>query len=293
MANPLQPRSNKNSMSRQLKDPTFSDKVFTWKDGKLWFDSGIKLFKQIKNYWYLLCFVLALVMMLSANISITLAGILTVFISPLITAFVMSLCQSINDKTVFTFSSIGSSLLMQLNSFLLLGVYAVLISLLFQQVHIQLLVMFQLPAELTESMMENMSGKESVLRAILNLVTNLPVALAMAFAPALLLFNHSPPHTAIKYSVIGVLKTWKPFVALALLFILMFFAAVMLAVLLISIIMAVLGPASQVMINVIVLLFVVTIAGIGLCAQYQAFIEVFNIQKDDSNIDAAEIYTEI
>jgi len=280
-------------MSQQITPPTFSDKIFTWKDGKLWFDSGISLFKQIKNYWYILCLLLTVVMMLSANISTAFVGIMAVLISPLITAVVMSLCHNTQNNTAYTFSSLKSVLIPNLQSFLLLGGYAVLLSLFFQQVHLQLLAVFQLPAELTETMVANMSGKESLFRALLNLITNIPLALAMAFAPALVLFTQTQPHTAIKFSVLGVLKSWKAFIALTLLFMMMFFGVVMLAMLLISIIMAVLGPASQLMINVIVLFFIITIAGIGLCAQYQALIEIFNIQQDQDDNEGGEIYTEI
>ena len=280
-------------MNQPLKPPSFSAKTFTWKDGKLWFDSGVTLFKQVKNYWYLLCMMLAVVMMLSANISLAFVGLLMVFVSPLITAFIMNLCHNIKQQAMFTFSSLWTEILSQINLLLLLGVYAILLSLLFQQAHLQLLAVFQLPVELTETMLKNISGKESLLRALLNLVTNLPVAFAMAFAPALILFNHLQPHTAIKFSVLGVLKAWKAFAALALLFTLMFFGVVMLATLIISIIMAVFGPASQVMINVIILFFAITIAGIGLCAQYQAFVEIFNINNEPPANHGTEIYTEI
>lgn len=280
-------------MKQQLNDPVLSDKAFTWRDGKLWFDAGVKLFKQVKNHWYILCMVLAVVMVLFANISVTFVGFLMVFVSPFVTAFVMNTCQNVEQQQTFTFVSLWSRIFENIQAFLLLGLYAFLLSLFFQQVHIQLLAMFQLPVELTESMMKNMSGRESLLRALLNLVTNLPVALAMAFAPALILFHSAQPHKAVKFSVLGVLKAWKAFTALALLFILMFFGIVMLATLMISIIMAVLGPASQVMINAIVLFFVITVAGIGLCAQYQAFVEIFNTDREPTDNHGTEIYTEI
>ncbi|TDR22383.1 BPSS1780 family membrane protein [Marinicella litoralis] len=280
-------------MNQQTNPPIFSAKNFTWKDGRLWFDAGVKLFKQVKNYWYMLCFILAVLMMMAANISVTFVGFLMVFISPIITVVMMGLCHHMNNESKSSVSSLWAEILTQINLYFVLGIYAMLLSLFFQQVHFQLLAAFNLPAELTETMVQNMSGKESFLRAMLNLVTNLPVALAMAFAPALIMFKHTLPHQAIKFSVLGVLRAWKPFVALGLLFILLFFGVMILATLIISIVMAVMGPASQVMINVIVLFFAITIAGIGLCAQYQAFIEIFKIEKDQTNQDGTEIYTEI
>ncbi len=274
-------------------EPIYTNKIFTWKDGKSWFDSGVNLFKKIKNLWYMLCFFLAIILMVSSEVSTTFVGFIMVFVSPIVTAFVMKACQLTAYNEPFKFSVVWSAVLNQLNGLLLLGVYAVLLSVFFQQAHIQLLTLFQLPLEVTEAMMKTMTGKELFVRALLNLATNLPVALAMAFAPPLIMFFETPPHIGIKHSVLGVIRAWKAFITLALLFMLMFFGLVVLATLVVSIITVVMGPASQVLTNVILLFFVVTIAGVGLCAQYQAFIEIFDIKENPVEDHGTEIYTEI
>ena len=79
---------------------------------------------------------------------------------------------------------------------------------------------------------------------------------------------------------------------LTLLFMLVFFGVVLMASFVVAIVMAVMGPGSQILINLIVLFFAITVAGIGLCAQFQAYTEVF---QQDADIDTVEteIYTEI
>ncbi len=271
----------------------FTAKTFSWKDGRHWFDVGVELFKQVKNHWYLACLLMAVLLMLVASVSLQLVAVLVVFVSPLMTAFLMAACQRTQTKQVVTFGLLWQMVLRQLNALLMLGLLSAVLGVIFHYIHLQLLAWFELPAELTEEMVKNMSGKESLLRAWLNLMTNLPIALALAFSPALILFKESAVVTAVKFSVAGVLRSWRAFVALMLLFLLVFFAVVLLASLVIAVLVAVLGPAQQLVVNLVIMFFVVTAAGIGLCAQYQAYTEIFITDTDQNEANGTEIYAEI
>lgn len=270
----------------------FNTKTFSWRDGKRWFDGGVELFKQAKNYWYLLCLMVGLLMLLVGQLSGVLMAVVVIFVSPLVTAFMMKLCHVIAAKQSVIVSQIWQLIMSHKSAFLILGGLSALLSLIFQQIHIQLLVLAGLPLELTEELVKQMSGKEVLLRALINIATNLPVALALSFSPALILFNQTVPLTAMKQSVFGVLKAWKAFVVLVLLFMLMFFGVMVLASIVMAILSAVLGANSHGLIQMIVLFFALTVAGIGLCAQYHAFIDIFQIKSAEENLDT-EIYTEI
>jgi hypothetical protein len=272
--------------------PQLADKIFTWRDGKHWFDVAIGLFKQVKNYWYLSCLLLAVLIALISNLAAGLVPVVVIFASPIITAFVMNACHHAVNKQLLSFASLWQSIINNLNAFMLLGVISALFSVISHYLHIQLLHLFNLPVELTEQMVSSMTGREAVLRGVLNLLTNLPIALALAFSPALILFKRTQPIAAVKHSVLGVIKSWKAFMTLTLLFMLVFFGVVLMASFVVAIVMAVMGPGSQILINLIVLFFAITVAGIGLCAQFQAYTEVF---QQDADIDAVEteIYTEI
>jgi len=270
----------------------FNNKNFTWSDGRRWFDQGLILFKKNKNTWYLACFSVAVLMMLVANVSLQLVTFLMVFVSPVLTAFMMNACQKSHKQQPLVWGELLSDLSKKSNVLLVLGAMALLISVFFHYVHIQLLMLFQLPVEITQDMVENMSGQEAFVRAVLNLLTSVPVALALAFSPALVMLKSHTAIEAIKLSFIGVTKAWKAFLVLTLLFILLFFAVLLLVSFVFSILMAVLGPSNQVVMNMILVFFVITVAGIGLCAQYQAFIEIFNNETDKTKEDSA-FYTEI
>ena len=272
--------------------PQLADKTFTWRDGRHWFDEGIVLFKQVKNYWYLNCMLLAVLIALVANLSMSLVPVVVIFASPLITAFIMNACHKAANNQVLNFASLWQNIVRHINAFMLLGVISALLSVIFQYLHIQLLQLFNLPIEISEEMVANMTGGEAMLRAVLNIATNLPIALALAFSPALILFKQTKPIEAVKSSVLGVIKSWKAFLTMMLLFMLLFFGVVILASLVVAIVMAVIGPGNQLLINIIVLFFAVTAAGIGLCAQYQAYMEVF---QQDNKVDEndSEFYAEI
>ncbi len=271
----------------------FNDKVFSWRDGRHWFDVGVELFKQVKNQWYLACLMLGVLLALVANIQMQLVAVLVVFVSPIMTAFVMQACCQSKKDQVLSFGQLWQTILLSFNGLLALGVLSAVLSVVFHYIHLQLLAWFDLPVEVTEEMIKNMSGKESLLRAWLNLMTNLPIALALAFSPALVLFNQAPIITAVKHSVLGVVRSWKAFVVLMLLFLLVFFGVVLLASLIISIVTAVMGPSNQLLVNLIIMFFVITAAGIGLCAQYQAYREIFVTDNDSNEEDGSEIYAEI
>ncbi|VAW43910.1 hypothetical protein MNBD_GAMMA02-1557 [hydrothermal vent metagenome] len=273
-------------------NPEFSDKIFSWRDGRHWFDVGIALFKQVKNYWYLGCLLLGVLIALISNIAMGLVPVVVIFASPLVTAFIMNACDKATNNQTLGFASLWQEIIINLNAFMLLGVLSALFSVVAHYVHIQLLQLFNLPIELTQEMVSIITGREVMLRAVLNIVTNLPIALALAFSPALILFKRTKPLKAVKSSVLGVIKSWKAFVTLMLLFMLVFFGVVLLASFVVAIVMAVMGPGSQMLINVIILFFAVTVAGIGLCAQYQAYTEVYKHGKEDDK-NGTEIYAEI
>ncbi len=272
--------------------PVFSEKEFTWRDGKHWFDAGILFFKAVKSYWYLNCLILGGLMVLISSFSITLTTIMMVFASPLVTAIMMKACADASDKKILSYYKLWQQVFNKLNALLLLGLITAVFSVISQYIHIHLLGLFALPVELTEDMMKNMTGKEVILRGILNIMTNLPIALALVFSPALIIFKSHQPIQAIQHSFLGFIKSWKAFLTLMLLFLLMFFGVVLLASFVISLIVTVMGAGSEILVNMVVLFFIVTAAGIGLCAQFQAYREVFQ-QVEEVNKSGSEIYAEI
>lgn len=272
--------------------PQLSDKIFTWRDGKHWFDVAINLFKQVKNYWYLSCLLLAVLIALISNLAAGLVPVVVIFASPIMTAFVMNACHQAVNKQMLSFASLWQSIINNLSAFMLLGVISAIFSVIAHYLHLQLLQIFNLPAELTEQMVSSMTGREAILRGLLSLLTNLPIALALAFSPALILFKKNQPLAAVKHSMLGVIKSWKAFMTLTLLFMLVFFGVVLLASFVVAVVVTVMGPGSQILINLIVLFFAITVAGMGLCAQFQAYTEVF---QQDTDVDAVktEVYAEI
>lgn len=272
--------------------PQLSDKIFTWRDGKHWFDVAINLFKQVKNYWYLSCLLLAVLIALISNLAAGLVPVVVIFASPIMTAFVMNACHQAVNKQMLSFASLWQSIINNLSAFMLLGVISAIFSVIAHYLHLQLLQIFNLPAELTEQMVSSMTGREAILRGLLSLLTNLPIALALAFSPALILFKKTQPLAAVKHSMLGVIKSWKAFMTLTLLFMLVFFGVVLLASFVVAVVVTVMGPGSQILINLIVLFFAITVAGMGLCAQFQAYTEVF---QQDTDVDAVktEVYAEI
>jgi len=273
--------------------PQFSDKIFAWRDGRHWFDVGIVLFKQVKNYWYLSCLMLALVISLVSYVAMGLVPVVVIFASPLTTAFIMNACNKATHNQVLGFASLWQNIINNLNAFLLLGTLSAVFSVISYYVHIQLLHWFNMPVELTQEIAKTMTGREAMLRAVLNIVTNLPIALALAFSPALILFKKTKPIDAVKSSVLGVIKSWKAFLTLMLLFMLVFFGIILLASFMVAIIMTVMGPSSQMLVNVIIVFFAVTAAGIGLCAQYQAYSEVYQHDQEGDDTEGDENGTEI
>ncbi len=271
----------------------FSNKIINWRQGKQWFDQGVHNFKTLKNYWYIVCLVFALLLMLVTQLAPSALPLLVVFLSPIMTAFMMGLCQQLAAKQPNNTGATLNAIQVKLGDFLVLGIISALLSLLFQQLHLQLLNILGLPVELTEAMIQNMTGKEAFVRAVLNLLANLPVAMALAFSPALMLFKNLKPFAAVKLSFIGVLKGWKGFFVLMLLFMLVLMAVVVLASLVLTIVMAFMGTASGTLVNVIAFFFVLTVAGIGICAQYQAYRDIYQTETLDEGTDGTEIYTEI
>ncbi len=284
-------------MSSHNNTPTFTTKEFSWKSGKQWFDSGVNLFKVVKRPWYMTCIMLGMLLVLVGNVSAELVTILMVFASPMVTAFMMKCCQQATVTPTLQFGRLWQPVMENFNALFILGVISAGLSLLFNYLHMQILLANGLPVVLTEELVKNMSGKESLFRACLNLLTNLPVVLALAFSPALIIFKQTKPLTAIKFSALGVIRSWRAFVALTLIFLLLFFAIVMAASLMISVVVSIMGAASPVVINVIILFFLVTAGGIGLGAQYQAYADIYmtdvNQDEDPGEDDGTEVYAEI
>jgi len=275
-------------------EPVFSDKNFSWQDGRHWFDAGIVLFKQVKNYWYLTCLLLGVLMALVSNIALGMVTVLVVFTSPLITAFIMNACFKVKNNQELSFAVLWQDIAVHLNGLMVLGVLSAVFSVIAHTINTQLLHWFGLPIELTPEMLGHITGGDVLLRAMLSMLTNIPIALALAFSPVLVLLKLISPLTAVKYSVLGVLKSWKAFVSLVLLFLLAVFAVIVLVSLLVGIIMAVMGPSSQILINMMALFVGLTVAGIGLCAQYQAYTEIFyNNPESNEDDDDTEVYAEI
>lgn len=272
---------------------SFSPKSFTWQDGKNWFNQGIVLFKLVKNMWYVSCLVLGVLFLLLASVALPLVAVLVIFASPMVTAFIMNCCQAVRLGRPLQITMLWQDVFKQLNYFLLLGLISALLSLVMQQVHVFLLSAYGLPVELTEEMAMSMTGKEALLRVFFNLLTNLPVALALAFSPALILFKQAHPVNSIKFSVLAVLRSWKAFIAMVLLIVLVFFGALILASFIGSVVMMVMGNAGQMMANVLVLFFAFTVTGIGLCSQYQAFTELFADDEEEPESKDTEIFAEI
>ena len=119
------------------------------------------------------------------------------------------------------------------------------------------------------------------------------MALALAFSPALIALNRHPPIAAITLSIQGVVKAWRAFLMLTLLFILVFFGIVVIASVAIAMVQGILGSGGQLLTQLIIMFFVLTAAGIGLCAQYQAYTEIFMAASTQEDDDGTEIYTEI
>ncbi|WP_223789080.1 BPSS1780 family membrane protein [Marinicella meishanensis] len=276
--------------------PQFNPQPFTWKHGKGWFDAGIQIFLRVKKQWFVACILVGLLMVLVGGINPQLMSVAMVFVAPVLTAYMMNCCR-LAGQTANPTSTGWQAVGAQLAPLLVLGVLSGLLSVLFSYVHDQILLAYGLPVVLTEELVKNMSGRESLFRALLSLLTQLPVVVALAFAPALILFHQTLPFKAMQYSAVAVLRTWKAFMALTLLFMLLFFAILMVASLLFSLMMTLAGGIHAMMINVVVLFLLVTAGGMGLGAQYQAYTEVFVTEdepdKPNGNDDGTEVYAEI
>lgn len=280
-------------MQTAPKNISIASKTFSWKDGINWFTQGIELFKQVKNIWYVNCLLLAILLGLVAGASATLAMLVMIFVSPMLTAFMMHCCAQARKNQGLSLASGWQAVFSELNYFMLLGLISSVLMLVMQQIYLQLMALSNLPVELTQEMAQQMSVREALLRVLFNLMTNLPVAMALAFSPALLLFKRAHPWQAIKSSVAAVLHSWKAFLLMVLLIVLVLFGALVLASVVTSMFMTVLGTASQFIINLLVLFFAFTITGIGLCCQYQAYTELFDQNSEESEDNGTEIYTEI
>lgn len=269
--------------------PKFSPQRFTWKHGKGWFDAGIKLFKVVKNQWYLACIALGLMLMLIGGNNPQLMSVVMVFVAPVLTAYMMNCCRlagQVDQLSVAAWPAVGQKLM----PLLVLGVCSGLLSVLLNYVHDQVLLAYHLPVVLTEEMVKDMSGRESLFRALLSLVTQIPVVMVMAFAPALILFQDTWPLKAMQCSARAVLRTWQAFVALTVLFMLLFFAIMMAASLL-----TLTGGIPVMLIYVVVLFLLVSAGGMGLGAQYQAYTEIFLDDQESPKgpDDGTEVYAEI
>jgi|GEM_PF-2416908 len=281
------------TMSQPPSQLALADKTFSWRDGRKWFDAGLNYFKQVKNYWYLACMAVGTLLILIGQLAPPLMALVIIFASPIITAFMVSCCHQVKQNQPLSFNQLWQPVTNNMAAILFLGMVSALLSLLLNAIHEQVLNFLGLPIELTEAMVRDMSGKESLLRALLSLLTSLPLALALAFSPALIALNRYPTLTAITLSIQGVIKAWRSFLMLTLLFILVFFGVVVIASVAIAVVQGVLGSGGQLLTQLIVMFFVLTAAGIGLCAQYQAYTEIFIAASDQEGDDGTEIYTEI
>ena len=281
------------TMSQTPSQLVLSDKTFSWRDGRRWFDAGLNYFKLVKNYWYLACMAVGTLLVLIGQLAAPLMALVVIFASPIITAFMVSCCHQVKQNQPLSFSQLWLPVTNNLAAILLLGVISAVLSLLFNAIHEQVLNLLGLPIELTEAMVRNMSGKESLLRVLLSMLTSLPLALALAFSPALIALNRHPPIAAITLSIQGVVKAWRAFLMLTLLFILVFFGIVVIASVAIAMVQGILGSGGQLLTQLIIMFFVLTAAGIGLCAQYQAYTEIFMAASTQEDDDGTEIYTEI
>lgn len=265
---------------------------FTWQNGKNWFVKGVDTFKQVKNNWYLSCIILALILALLSNVSIMLVAIVLIFASPMITAFIMNCCYQVKQQNQLNFMQLWQGVFQRINGFIMLGLISAALSLIMQQIFLQLMSVLNLPVELTQEMIENMTGREAFIRAVLNLLTNMPVALALAFSPALILFNNDHPIKAIKFSYLGVAYAWKAFISFVLLVVLLFFGIILMASVITSVFVVVFGGTGQFMLNLLVLFFAFTITGIVLCGQYHAYTEIYESESKEDD-EQSEIYAEI
>ncbi|MCB1582754.1 MAG: BPSS1780 family membrane protein [Marinicella sp.] len=270
--------------------PNHSHKPITWKHGKQWLEHGLITFKAVKMFWYFICFVLAILMSSVELLAPSLVPLLVVFTSPFVAALMMAFCQKQQQGSNINPAEIGQMIYSNSSSLMILGLLGVVLSLFFQYLHDQLLIFWGLPTELTQTIIKNMAAKEALIRTILNIFTNLPLAVAFTFSPALILFNQIQPFTAIQSSFSGVMYSWKAFVVLMLLFILVFMVILLFAGFVISTMMMVFGAASNVFIEIMVFFFILTFAGIAMSAQYHAYIDIYGINQQDDNPDE-EMFT--
>ncbi|MFC3193767.1 BPSS1780 family membrane protein [Marinicella sediminis] len=280
------------NQSEQSAHPlSINQQTFNWKNGRQWFDQGVMTFKKIKSYWYLACLLLLVMATLVMQFLPVLVFVVMLVFSPLLTAFIMALCQQSKNQQGVNLAAARADVLKVFNQLVVLGVLTALLSVLFQLIHNQLLLLLGLPVEVTEQMVQTMPGKEAFVRVMVALLTNLPVALAMAFAPVLVLYHAQLPWKAMQWSVAGVLSAWRAFLALTVMFILMTFAVIVLASLMISLLMMVMGTASAMVVNLVIMFAMVTLLGVGLCAQYHAYLDIYIATNEPT--DGTEIYTEI
>ena len=274
--------------------PQNNPQKFTWKNGRQWFEQGVMTFKTIKFYWYMATLALMLLAAVLMNLAPVVVSLIMIILSPVLTAFIMGLCQQLNLKQPLSAAQAWAAVTGTMNNLLLLGILAALLSVLFQLVHNQLIVLLGLPLEVTEDMVQQMTGKEAMTRVLVAMLTNLPVALALAFSPILVLLQGQLPWPAMRQSVAAVLTAWRAFLALTVMFILLTFGIIVLASLMISILLMVMGGASALIINLIIMFGMITLLGVGLCAQFHAYLELFKAPGDSGESgDGTEIYAEI
>lgn len=281
-------------MSVNPQEPPLKQSGFNWKNGRQWFEQGVMTFKAIKFHWYLACLGLMMLAAFLMQLAPLVVSLVMIILSPVLTAFIMSLCQQLNARQQPAAGQAWAAVIAVINHLLVLGVLAAVLSVLFQLIHNQLLALLGLPLEVTEEMVQEMTGKEALVRVLVAMLTNLPVALALAFSPVLVLLHQLLPWAAMRLSVQAVLSAWRAFLALTVMFVLLTFAIIVLASLMISVLMVVTGGASALIINLIILFGMITLLGVGLCAQFHAYLALFNPADDSGeNPDGTEIYTEI
>jgi hypothetical protein len=274
--------------------PNNKTQTFTWKNGRQWFEQGVMTFKAIKAYWYMATLALMMVAAVLMNLAPVVVSLIMIILSPVLTAFIMVLCQQLNTQQPLSAAVAWSAVTGTMNNLLLLGVLAALLSVVFQLIHNQLILLLGLPLEVTEEMVQQMTGKEAMTRVLVAMLTNLPVALALAFSPILVLLQGQLPWAAMRQSVAAVLTAWRAFLALTVMFILLTFGIIVLASLMISILLMVMGGASALIINLIIMFGMITLLGVGLCAQFHAYLELFTGPGEaGDSADGTEIYTEI
>ena len=249
--------------------------VPSWSDGKQWFDAGLALFRKHQIAWYGLALVLLFVISLSGSVP-ALGLVMMAFVSPLITAMWFAFLN-IGGRTPTQRPRLfdaWTGIKPHLTALLLLGAVLLGLTLLTQWLNDILLGTLGL-APLDPENMQTITGAELFQRTVLNVAVNLPLVLVMTFSPALLLGVIDNVWSAMHLSALAVLKSWRAFIVVVLMLFLMVFAILLLASLVFSVLVGLFGGAGQALANVLVLMLVVLVMGVGMTVQFVAYHHLF------------------